>query len=246
MEPMVTVPQGRPGAEELVAQLVYHLYFNNQTIIHISTTRLSSISKQLDYHLYFNIQRTEKYSIAMCQVLGATASTTSWWSTRMAPSTTSPSTLSGLNIMLFRSERGVLPFCWLSSLILINGFKYKYLPRQKPNDFPLLLSRLRICGISIEALCVPGKPSIWGPMGGGRVQKDGGGHLLASPHWCQSLLCHFDTLPPPPPHTCLCLLFPLSAPQPLSAPSPLPLFLSRHHPHRFLFDAHSHPLTIDR
>ena len=29
MEPMVTVPQGRPGAEELVAQLVYHLYFNN-------------------------------------------------------------------------------------------------------------------------------------------------------------------------------------------------------------------------
>ena len=41
MEPMVTVPQGRPGAEELVAQL--------------------------DYHLYFNIQRKEEYSdIAMC------------------------------------------------------------------------------------------------------------------------------------------------------------------------------------
>ena len=31
MEPMVTVPQGRPGAGELVAQLKlnYHLYFNN-------------------------------------------------------------------------------------------------------------------------------------------------------------------------------------------------------------------------
>ena len=28
MEPMVTVPQGRPGAGELVAQLDYHLYFN--------------------------------------------------------------------------------------------------------------------------------------------------------------------------------------------------------------------------
>ena len=35
MEPMVTVPQGRPGAEELVAQLDYHLYFNNHTIIYI-------------------------------------------------------------------------------------------------------------------------------------------------------------------------------------------------------------------
>ena len=51
---------------------------------------------------------------------------------------------------------------------------------------------------------------------------------LASSHWCQSLLCHFDTSPPPSPLTCLSASFSLFCLSRPNAPSPLTFSLSYH------------------